>query len=37
VVEDPHHRLTGADILAQLNTLKEKEGGGYEGYDMEHN
>jgi hypothetical protein len=29
--------LTGADILAQLNTLKEKEGGGYEGYDMEHN
>jgi hypothetical protein len=29
--------LTGADILAQLNALKEKEGGGYEGYGLEHN
>jgi hypothetical protein len=38
VVEDhPPLMLTGADILAQLNALKEKEGGGYEGYRMEHN
>jgi hypothetical protein len=29
--------LTGADILAQLNTLKENEGGSYEGYGLEHN
>jgi hypothetical protein len=38
VVEDPPTlMLTGADILAQLNVLKEKEGGGYEGYGVEHN
>jgi hypothetical protein len=38
VVEDPPPlMLTGADILAQLNALKEKEGGGYEGYGLEHN
>jgi hypothetical protein len=36
VVEDPPPlMLTGVDILAQINTLKEK-GGGYEGYGVEH-
>jgi hypothetical protein len=38
VVEDPPPlMLTGVDILAQLDALKEKEAGGYEGYDVEHN